>query len=44
MTPFELMALNRHQRRAIGKINGIKIPGTNRADLEIKRQKDAKLA
>ncbi len=26
-TTFEIMNMNRHQRRALGKVNGVKIPG-----------------
>lgn len=38
-TIFEIMGMSRSERRRIGKINGVKIPGINRADLEIAKKK-----
>lgn len=37
---FEIMKMNRHERRRIAKLNGMKnIPGSNRADLELREKK-----
>jgi len=30
------MSLNRHERRRLGKLNNLKIPGSNREDLKLK--------
>lgn len=32
----EAMGMNRHERRVMGKVNGVKIPGTNNAHLKLK--------
>lgn len=34
----EAMAMNRKERRILGKINGVKIPGSNKSFINPKRQ------
>ncbi len=37
-TALELMSMNRHDRRAMGKINGVKIPGITKPALSNKHR------
>lgn len=39
MTMKDAMGLNRHQRRALGKVNGIKIVGSNKPFVNPKKLK-----
>lgn len=42
----EAMGMNRHERRSLGKLNGVKIPGSNNAHIRIaviKKMKERKM-